>query len=108
MAPKTVGLIFVLAAVVVEAFGQLSLKKGAVPGGINRWVATGIALYSLEIVLWTFALHDIDVNIAFPMSALCFVAVAVLSHFYLKENVSSKRWLGIVFIILGTSMVGSG
>jgi len=108
MATKALGLIFVLAAVIAEAFGQLSLKMGATSGGINRWVAAGIGLYTLEIVLWTFALHEIDVSIAFPMSALCFVAVAVLSHFYLKENVTSKRWLGIVFIILGTCMVGSG
>jgi drug/metabolite transporter (DMT)-like permease len=108
MAAKALGLILVLAAVIVEAFGQLSLKKGAVKNGGNRWVAAGICLYTLEIVLWTFALHEIDVSIAFPMSALCFVAVAVLSHFYLKENVSRKRWLGIIFIICGTCMVGSG
>ncbi|HTQ30066.1 MAG TPA: EamA family transporter [Opitutaceae bacterium] len=121
MTPKSAGILLVLAAVIVESFAQLSLKVGAsgrpgpAAGLLGRlaagrragfppaaWIAAGVALYVIEIVLYTLALHRLEVSVAFPLGSLCFVGVALLSRLLLAERVGTVRWLGVCCIIVGT------
>ena len=118
------GLIAIVAAVAVESLAQLCLKIGASGGGAalaagawNRlggvqalqgkavWIVAGLAAYVLEIVLYSVALHYLDVSVAFPLGSLCFVGVAVLSKVALGETVSPVRWTGILLIIVGTAFI---
>jgi uncharacterized membrane protein len=61
--------------------------------------------YGLEILLYTFALHLLDVSMAFPLGSLCFVGVALLSKMVLGETVGLIRWLGVGCILAGTVFV---
>ncbi len=108
----------------IESFAQMCLKIGAAGGpsilgppykeiALNNgllsrpllWKASGVALYILEIFLWTSVLHLLDVSVAFPMGSLCFVGVAFLSSIFLGEAVGKVRWSGVVCIILGTALM---
>jgi multidrug transporter EmrE-like cation transporter len=119
MSPKSCGIITVLLAMLMESVAQISLKVGAAGGpeifaspyrqfasryrwmsSPTTWKALGILFYTIEIALWTFVLHWLDLSIAFPMGSLCFVGVALLSMVFLGEIVDRTRWLG-VFCILG-------
>ncbi len=121
---EVTGLLLVLAAVVVESFAQLFLKIGASGGpGIlvlpyrdhvarfhagapaRYWVAAGLLAYVAEVVLYTLALHFLDVSVAFPLGSLCFIGVALLSRWFLGETVGSTRWLGVAFILVGAICV---
>jgi undecaprenyl phosphate-alpha-L-ara4N flippase subunit ArnE len=118
------GLIAILAAVVVESLAQLFLKIGSSEGGPalaagawhrlagihalrgkTPWIGAGLAAYGLEIVLYSIALHFLDVSVAFPLGSLCFVGVAILSKVALGETVSRIRWTGIVLILAGTAFI---
>ena len=124
MGPKFIGILILVAAMVVESFAQMFLKVGAAGGpGILQapyrrlasgfpfssiaasWVALGVIAYGLEIALYTFALHLLDVSVAFPMGSLCFVGVALLSKLFLGETVGRIRWLGVGCIVLGAVFV---
>jgi undecaprenyl phosphate-alpha-L-ara4N flippase subunit ArnE len=113
------GLTFVTMAVLLEAVGQLALKQGAESArgsaglwGLfrrlwrNRSVAVGIGCFAVEAVLWTMALRLLDVSIAFPAGSLCFVFVAVLSRFWLHEQVGVERWIGVSLILGGVVVIG--
>jgi uncharacterized membrane protein len=110
--------------VTVESFAQMFLKIGAAGGpGILRapwhrgaarlpfgahaatWVVLGLVAYAVEIVFYTFALHFLDVSVAFPLGSLCFVGVALLSKLLLGEAVGLVRWLGVGCILVGTVFV---
>ena len=119
MSLRLLGLTFVTIAVLFEAVGQLAFKHGAehahVGSGIgsffgrlwrNRSVAVGIACFAVEIVLWTMALRLLDVSMAFPAGSLCFIFVALLSRFWLKEQVGFERWIGVGLILGGVVMIG--
>jgi multidrug transporter EmrE-like cation transporter len=122
--PKIFGVLVLIAAVSVESFAQLCLKVGASGGAavlagpyasfaeknvlLGRpasWTALGIVLYGVEVFLWTSVLHLLDVSVAFPMGSLCFVGVALLSRLFLGEAVGRVRWIGVLCIILGTSLM---
>jgi drug/metabolite transporter (DMT)-like permease len=110
MSNHLTGIIFVLCSVCLEAAGQLSLKTSAsrVSGTAFKetLLVLGIALFAWEALTWTLALHNIDVSMAYPMSSLSFVIIALCSQILLKEKVTRERWLGIALIIVGTVTVG--
>jgi undecaprenyl phosphate-alpha-L-ara4N flippase subunit ArnE len=124
MTPESTGILVVIAAVGVESFAQLFLKIGASGGaGIlagpwraragwmgagssaRAWISLGLVAYGGEVLLYTLALHYLDVSVAFPMGSLCFVGVALLSRIFLGEAVGRVRWLGVLCIIAGAVCV---
>jgi len=91
---------------VVEGAAQLFFKKSAVvPGGVPRWIAVGVALFTVQALLYTGALHFVEISTAFPIGSVSYVMVAVLSQVYLKEPVTGKRWIGIALIMAGVSLL---
>jgi undecaprenyl phosphate-alpha-L-ara4N flippase subunit ArnE len=108
-------LIFVLVALSAEAFAQAALKRAA--GGKTNllrmlrsgwpWVAMGIALLLVDGSFWTLALQRLPVSMAFPLQSLGLVAIAVISRVFLRETISSRRWLAISMILAGTILVGA-
>jgi len=112
MSARLVGIFFVLCSVVIESIAQLCLKKGAMRHNgtgtsiVQRWTLLGVGLFAVEAFLWTLALHQIDVSMAYPMGSLSFVGIALLSRLWIKERVNKQRWLGVGLIISGTTLVG--
>ncbi len=117
MSSKLIGLMLVLVAVTLESFGHLFMKCGATDSTAQSisviklkkdvWVALGLGLLAIEVGVYTVALHRIDVSIAFPLSSLSFVGIALLSTLFLGESVAEKRWIGIGLIILGSCLLGA-
>jgi multidrug transporter EmrE-like cation transporter len=103
MSVKAIGLCLVVSAAAVESLAQLALKLGA--NGRALWVALGILFYGGEIVLYTLALHRLDVSVAFPLGSLCFVGVALLSRLVLGEKVGRVRACGVACILAGTVLI---
>jgi undecaprenyl phosphate-alpha-L-ara4N flippase subunit ArnE len=119
MSLRVMGLTFVTIAVLFEAAGQLAFKYGAesAHADVSKWgpfrrlwrnrsVAVGIVCFVAQTVLWTMALRLLDVSIAFPASSLSFVFVALLSKFWLQEQVGLERWIGLGFILGGVVLIG--
>jgi multidrug transporter EmrE-like cation transporter len=73
----------------------------------DKWCILGIACFAVEFVLWTLALQRLDVSLAYQLGCLSFVGVALLSRIWLGESISSKRWVGIILILIGSILVGA-
>lgn len=115
-----IGLAYVLTSVALESAGQISLKHAAERNSAGRnvaqmllaaardkWLVTGITCFVLEFISWTLALQRLDVSLAFQLSSLTFIAVAVSSHVWLTEHIAGYRWIGLICIFLGNILVGS-
>lgn len=57
--------------------------------------------------VWLLVLYQMEVSKAFPFLSLQFVIVVVLARVVFHEVVTSKRWLGVAFIVAGVVMVAS-
>ncbi|MDD3087701.1 MAG: EamA family transporter [Candidatus Omnitrophica bacterium] len=67
------------------------------------WISFLFSIISLCI--WLFVLSRADLSFAFSADSMHYVFIAVASRFVLKERVSFRRWLGIVFIIIGITII---
>jgi undecaprenyl phosphate-alpha-L-ara4N flippase subunit ArnE len=103
------GVVFAIAATIFEGTAQVFLKlasrgRGGFFGGFF-WTAIGLVTFAVEAVVYTLALRSLSVGIAYPIGALSFVFVTLLSQWWLGERVDRTRWAGVLLIILGTALV---
>lgn len=113
----------VLVAVMLTAsIGDGLLKKGMTQVGpvdmhhldllwhalFNPYVVVGILLLIGFFASYMTALSFADLTFVMPATAMGYVSTALISRFYLHEQLSPYRWLGILFIVCGVGFVAGG
>jgi drug/metabolite transporter (DMT)-like permease len=106
MTGTTIGILLVVFCAVLEGLGQVFLKKSV----LTRvrwfvWISAGVAVLALEALVYTEALKLLNVSVAFTICSLNLIAITVLSHFMLRENVTRTRWIGVGLIFVGAALV---
>lgn len=104
---------YVLVAVscLADAASELLLKRGAGGGGhegwfglgsmASGWVWLGIVANIASLLTWLAALRTIALAVAFNLSGVVHVLVPIGCWFWLGEDISAKRWLGILLVVAG-------
>jgi drug/metabolite transporter (DMT)-like permease len=111
MTATTLGVVLVLLSTAIEGFGEIFLKKSRLVEPARRqvfWVVAGVAIFLVQMCVYTAALKFLDLAPAFAITSLSFVAVALLSRWLLGEAVTTIRWVGIWLIVGGTILIGAG
>lgn len=72
------------------------------------WILAGILLLLGFFASYLTALSWADLTYVLPATSLGYVLVAVLSKFWLHEQISTSRWVGIFFIVAGVGFVTRG
>ena len=96
---------------VTTSFGQLFLKQGAdtLPSLLsNTPLLAGILLYGISALLFILALRGGDVSVLIPILATNFIWVALLGMLVLGEPMNTLKWLGMIIVFSGVSVVGIG
>ncbi len=86
-------------------FGHLGLLWHAL---FNPYVDVGIVLLVGFFATYTTVLSWADLTFVTPATAGSYVIVALLGHFYLHEQLSLSRWLGIAMIMCAVGFVAGG
>jgi drug/metabolite transporter (DMT)-like permease len=108
MTATTVGVLLVVLCGIIEGIAQVFFKKSALaPDGKQLWIGAGIALFVVQALIYTGALQFVEVSTAFPIGSIGFVIIAILSQRFLKERVTGTRWIGIVLIIVGVTLLAA-
>lgn len=118
---KHLALIFL--AVLMNTVAQIGLKMGMrgwghleFSGFFRSWgllvqvfctpyVFGSILLYGVSLMTWMVVLSRVDVSYAYPLTALGYVLTALVGYFFLHEQVSWLRFMGIVVIVIGVYLV---
>ena len=74
----------------------------------NPYVATGIVLLIGFFASYMTALSFADLTFVMPATAMGYVVTALLSRYWLHEELSRSRWAGIVFIVCGVGFIAGG
>lgn len=108
MNPVLGGILLVVLSTVFDSISQISMKKATPRNSATAlWIGTAVIFSCVEAVVYTFALQMLSVGIAFAISGLSFATVTVLARILLKEHVTMTRWIGVVLIVTGASMVAA-
>lgn len=112
----------ILIGVLLNAAAQLLLKAGANALGVitpttanalplagaiatNPHFLGGFACYGISVLVWIMALSRVPVSIAYPMLSIGYVVNAFAAWYLFDETLSSGRWLGIGFIMVGVYLL---
>ncbi len=66
----------------------------------------GLACYGISTILLVLALRYGELSVLYPIIALTYVWVSILSVGFLGETINVFKFLGLVFIVLGVAVLG--
>ena len=121
--------LLVFSCTIIGAAAQLLIKAGAGQLGVhltltqvlhdpmlvfrfgfriveNIKLFIGYSLYGVNTVLMAYALKGRELSRLWPIIALTYVWVTVLSALLLSEHVNVYRIIGVTLIVLGVSILG--
>ena len=75
---------------------------------LNPYVIAGILLLIVFFASYTTALSWADLTFLMPATALNYVVIALLGHYWLHEQLSWSRWMGIAMIVCAVGFVAGG
>jgi multidrug transporter EmrE-like cation transporter len=106
---QPVGLVF--SCTILGAAAQVLMKTGA--NHMSHPVANlplmgGYCLYGLSTLLLVLALKDGELSLLYPVIALTYVWVTVLSFLIFHDDINPWKLTGIVLIVLGVAVLGKG
>ena len=111
---RAIGLVF--CCTVIGATAQLLLKTGAnhlvhpnLLGIITNFaLMAGLSLYGVSTVLLVLALRDGELSLLYPVIALTYVWVTLLSVIVFHDRVNPIKLAGIAIIVTGVAVLGRG
>lgn len=112
VATELIAIIAVFFATILGAFGAIYFKKGSRNVLTLRFKNTklfyGLVFYSISALMFIWALKRGELSILYPITSLSYVWVSFLSIVLVGERMNKYKWIGILFIILGVSLIGFG
>ena len=101
--------LIVVGSLIVAAFAQMALKKGAsMPHSsfvfeyLNPWVLGGYALMFLSMMIDVWCVgHGVMVKELSTMESLSYLFVPLLGWAFFGEKLSARKFLWIAVIIIG-------
>lgn len=89
----------VLLCACLGATGQLMFKLGSKPFDIIK-VGIGLILYGLATVLFIYALRYGELSVLYPVIAISYILVLILSVIFLHEKLNLAKIVGSAGIIV--------
>lgn len=113
-------LVFITLLVVSNTLGNIFLGLGMKampefePGAVlrytlgfltNTWIVAGLVLMIIWMVAQLSMFTWADLSYVLPVTGSAYVLTAILSKFFLGEQISTARWAGIVLVSFGVLLV---
>lgn len=112
--------ILVFCCTLIGATAQLLIKSGSAHTGKGGFVGTllailthpplllGYFLYAVNTALMVLALRKGDLSMLYPIIALTFVWVTILSVMMFHDELNPYKVIGLIAIVSGVSVLGRG
>ncbi len=109
---QSVGLVFI--CTILGAAAQILMKNGVnnmthfslMQAIQNVPLLAGYCLYGINTLLLMLALRDGELSMLYPIIALTYVWVTMLSTYFFNEHVTLLKLAGIMVIVAGVTVLG--
>lgn len=102
--------IFGAIAQIFTRFGADHLDSTAFAHGIltNWWLLAGLSCLGFNTLLLIVALREGQLSVLYPIIALTYVWVVILSPMFFEDTINFYKAMGVGTIVLGVSLIGWG
>jgi len=111
MTTKIHAIFLVLFCTLLTSVGQVFFKLAAnFQGNLlnNYFILVGFILFGSAGILLVLALKHGELSILYPLIATSYVFVSIFSIYIFNETMTLFKWLGILVIIIGITLLGIG
>ncbi len=111
MEKKWLAVILMLFCTAFTSTAQVFYKFGAaeLPAILTNWqLILGLFLYGIGAVIFIIALKMGEVTVLYPIIATSYIWVSLLSWAVFGEAVTALKWMGILAIVIGISVISFG
>ena len=116
-------LLILIVGLVFESTGVILLKKGMTQigdmnshnadeifrvvraGATNPQILLGVFFEALFFLCLLILMSKSDISFLWPLTALSFVFATFAAMWFLGEQVSAMRWVGVILIVLGAAFI---
>lgn len=92
----------------VKDFRPLAVVKVVLRALQNPWMLLGVGMMTLAFFSLLAVLSIENVSFVVPVTALSYVVGALGGMFLLGERVNLRRWIGILLVCIGVTLVFIG
>jgi len=94
----------------MKQVGQVQLSPSSLVRGIadslrQVWMWIGLALHAAAFASFLILLSWADVSVVVPASALSYITGVAGAKLFLRERIDGDRWVGVLLIALGVTLV---
>ena len=111
--------LIVVCSTLINAAAQVLIKNGVGALGdhptmlhaamamiLNPWLFSGYSMYGVSMVLLVLALRHANLSLLYPVFAMTYVWVTILSVVIFHESVNPYKLAGILTIVAGIAILG--
>jgi drug/metabolite transporter (DMT)-like permease len=89
----------------VSQINTAELLRVVKAGILNPRILLGVFFEALFFVCLLILMAKSEISFLWPLTALSFVFATFAAMWFLHEQVSSVRWAGVVFIMIGAALI---
>ena len=115
MATKTFAIVLMVFTTILTSLAQVFYKKGSSSLSFNIMsiltnynIIFGLILYGIGAIILIYSFKHGEVTVLYPIITLSFVWVSLLSIYFFNEAMNVYKWLGVIAIIIGITLIGIG
>ena len=90
----------------VDSLDMASVVPLVLRMATNIWVILGLSFFVIGTFFWLVLLSRLDLSYVYPFGALQYVLIFSISYFFLHEQISGGRIVGVLFILAGILIIG--
>jgi drug/metabolite transporter (DMT)-like permease len=107
---ESTGIVFLKKGMVavgeVKITGAMEMFRVVKAGATSPQILAGVFFEALFFVCLLIMMARSDISFIWPLTGLSFVFSTFAAVWFLNENVSAIRWVGIMLIVVGSVIIG--
>ena len=113
--------VLILASVILNCFAQILIRKGMLVNGeleklhsliasiprmlTNIYLWSAAICYIISILTWMIVLSKVEVSYAYPFLSIGYILATLIGYFWLAEQLSLIRVIGMIIICIGVFLI---
>lgn len=105
----------IIFSTLLNTFAQTMYKFGAnqLSFNLNSIITNlplilGFITYGISAILMIAAFRGGELSVLYPIFATAYIWVTIVSNIFFNETVNIYKWLAIISIVLGVTLIGIG